>query len=105
MGNYYLLAALKDKKYIMFSGFAKETEIILNKHTLQLAVGFLRLYDQGYGGGGGVFAFIGDEWTPHHVIDPDTMKSMTWDYVFENYEDVTKEVIQDLEESGITIGG
>jgi hypothetical protein len=106
MGNYYILVALKEKKYVRFEGYSKENEIMLNMRPLQLAVGFLRMYDQGYGGGAGVFAFIGDEWTPSLVIDPDTKKRVNWDYVFENYEDVTKEVIQDLEESGIiSIGG
>lgn len=105
MGNYYILVAVKDKKYISFSPYSKEMEIIVNKYTLQLAVGFLRLYDQGYGGGEGVFAFIGDEWTPFWVYDPDTGERLTWDYVFKNYEDVTKEVLRDLEESGIEVSG
>ena len=100
MGNDYVLVALKEKKYVSFSPYSKEREIF-NKSSLQLAVGFLRLFDQGYGGGEGVFAFIGDQWTPHLVLEPDTMKMVTWEHVLENYEDVTEEVIQDLKEDGI----
>ena len=101
MGNDYVLVALKEKKYVDFSPYSKEGEILLNKYTLQLAVGFLRMFDQGYGGGEGLFAFIGDQWTPWLVLDPDTLEHVTQDYVLENYENVTQEVIEDLVESGI----
>ena len=101
MGNDYVLVALREKKYVDFSPYSKEGEIMLNKHTLQLAVGFLRMFDQGYGGGEGVFAFIGDQWTPHLVLDPVTLEHVNQDYIFENYEDVTQEVIEDLVECGI----
>jgi len=100
MGNDYVLVALKEKKYVSFSPYSREREIF-NKSSLQLAVGFLRLYDQGYGGGEGIFAFIGDQWTPYLVLEPDTGQRVTWEYVLENYEDVTEEVIQDLKEDGI----
>jgi len=105
MGNYYVLVALKEKKYVSFSPFSKEMEIMLNHHTLELAVGFLRMFDQGYGGGEGLFAFIGDEWTPHMVFDPDTGNIVNWEFVMKNYENVTAKVIQDLIESGIRENG
>jgi len=100
MGNCYILVAVEEGKYVNFSPYSKENEILLNKYQLQLAVGFLRLYDMGYGGGCGVFAFIGDEWTPNIVFDR-YGKTLTYDYVLENYDDVTQEVIEDLIESGI----
>lgn len=100
MGNSYILVAVEEGKYVRFSPYNKENEILLNKHQLQLAVGFLRLYDMGYGGGCGVFAFIGKEWTPNAVFDR-YGKTLTYEYVLENYEDATKEVIEDLIESGI----
>ena len=101
MGNWYVLVALKEKKYVSFSPYSKEFEIMYNHETLELAVGFLRMFDRGYGGGEGIFAFIGDQWTPYIVLDPDTGAYVNWEYVHENYEDVTAEVIQDLIDDGI----
>lgn len=99
MGNCYILVAVEEGTYVSFNPYCKENEILLNKYQLQLAVGFLRQYDMGYGGGAGVFAFIGDQWTPYTVFDDG--KLLTFEYVIENYEDVTDEVIEDLIESGI----
>ncbi len=99
MGNDYVLVALDEQKYVRFRGYGGEREILLNHFTAKIALGFLRFYDQGYGGGAGKFAFIGDQWTPHMVFDGDELLDIS--RVHREYEDVTKEVIDDLIEDGI----
>jgi len=98
MGNDYVLVAPKEKKYVCFMGYGGEREILLNHFTAKLALGFIRLYDLGYGGGTGLFAFIGDQWTPFTVFDNGVL---TIERVYTEYEDVTQEVIDDLVEDKI----
>lgn len=99
MGNSYVLVALDEHKYVTFLGYGGEREILLNHFASKIALGFLRTYDMGYGGGTGEFAFIGDQWTPHAVFDQEGIIDIN--KIYNYYEDVTQEIIDDLIEDGI----